>query len=208
MAVVVTAWRQWPAAGLLPSLLLLGTLATPALREWLEATPARHLLVQLPLLAFVGVRVGGSYGGRGWYFDSRLAAYNIAGIPGTIVAVATAAFWMLPRSLDAALADPAMEAAKFMSLPLLVGLPLGLSWRQLPTVGKSFVKANLVSMLTFLGWLYLTSPIRLCNFYLVDQQVVVGRLLLLLAAVFAVFWAARAVFGWSTVRGREIALVR
>lgn len=204
----MTAWRRSPAPGLLAGLLLLGTLAVPALREWLEASPARHMLVQLPLLACAGVCIGGNCGKAAWRLGLDLAGYNIAGIPGTMVAAATASFWMLPRSLDAALADPAMEAAKFASLPLLVGVPLALSWRQLPVAGKSFVKANLISMLAFMGWLYLTAPIRLCNFYLVDQQVVVGRALLLLAAAFAAFWAAGALLGRSTVDSREVALVR
>lgn len=204
----MTVRRRSPVPGLLAGLALLGTLAVPALREWLEASPARHMLVQLPLLACAGVCIGGSLGRAAGRLGSGLAAHNIAGIPGTIVAAATAGFWMLPRSLDGALADPAMEATKFASLPLLVGLPLALSWHQLPAVGKSFVKANLISMLAFLGWLYLTAPIRLCNFYLVDQQVVVGRALLLLAAAFAAFWAAGALLGRSTVDSREAAFVR
>ena len=208
MVVAVTGWRRSPAPGLLAGLLLLGMLAVPALRDWLEASPARHMLVQLPLLACAGVCIGDSFGKAAWRLGSGLAAYNTAGIPGTIVAAATAAFWMLPRSLDAALADPAMDAAKFASLPLLVGLPLALSWHRLPAVGRSFVKANLISMLAFMGWLYLTAPIRLCNFYLVDQQAVVGRALLLLAAIFAVFWAAGALLGRGTVDDREIVLVR
>lgn len=128
------------------------------------------------------------------------------------------AFWMLPRSLDMALANPAMEFAKFVSLPLLVGLPLALSWSRLPSIGRGFIAANLVSMLVVLGWLYLVSPMRLCNYYLLDQQRVLGWALLLLAAAVLVVWAGRALvdirsmvggpFGGAAEvinRGREVA---
>jgi hypothetical protein len=43
---------------------------------------------------------------------------------------------MLPRMLDQALADPLMDIAKFLSLPLLVGLLLGLSWPRMPALAR------------------------------------------------------------------------
>ena len=36
--------------------------------------------------------------------------------------------WMLPRTLDVSVTLPLIAAAKFLSLPLLIGLPLALSW--------------------------------------------------------------------------------
>jgi hypothetical protein len=35
---------------------------------------------------------------------------------------------MLPPALDEAVSDPLINLGKFLSLPLLAGLPLGLSW--------------------------------------------------------------------------------
>ncbi len=107
---------------------------------------------------------------------------------------------MLPVALDAALGDWRMEAAKFVGLPLLVGLPLGLSWRRMPPLGQAFVLANFISKLGALGGLYLAAPIRLCAYYRLDQQQAAGWALIGLAAAvaFGVFLAAFC--GWSWAR--------
>ena len=88
---------------------------------------------------------------------------------------------MVPRALDLTLASPAMEATKFITLPLLVGAPLALSWRPLGGLGQGFVLANVLPMWAVVGWLYAVSPVRVCNFYLVDQQVAAGVGLLVAA---------------------------
>ena len=76
---------------------------------------------------------------------------------------------MLPRALDAALTNPLTEAAKFVSLPALVGLPLALAWQRLPIIGRGFILTNVISMLAVLGWLYIAAPVRICNNYLVGS---------------------------------------
>lgn len=184
--------RSWSlaAAGLAVPLLL----ASPPLRQLLEGHLVAHLLVQIPLLALAGASIGRTLlvcqVGRG-----VIGSWNARGLPGLLLALFTAAFWMLPRSLDGALAEPVMAAAKFVSLPLLLGLPLALSWPRLHPIARGFVWANLLSMLGFLGWLYLAAPTRLCNFYLQDEQALLGRALLAIGAGLALWLAARAFVG-------------
>lgn len=167
-------------------------LAAPPLRGWLEAGMVSHMLVQLPLLVGIGALAVRWLPPR---LHDRLDRCNAAGLPLTLLALFAAAFWMLPRSLDAALNAPPMELAKFLTLPLLVGMPLALSWRRLPLIGRGFLWSNLISMLVVLGWLYSAAPVRVCTNYLVDQQQLLGRSLLLLALGLALWLAGRVLFG-------------
>lgn len=173
-------------------LLLIGFLALPPVAGLLEADLPSHMLVQMPLLALGGWFLGPWLGARR---PAGLRGFNAGGVAGILLAAFTMSYWMLPRAMDGALSDPRLELAKFLSLPLLLGLPLAWSWSRLGTVGRAFVWANLISMLAFLGWLYLASPVRLCNNYRVDQQTLLGWMLLALAAVIAVLWAGAAFVG-------------
>ena len=203
-----------PALGLVGLGLVL-LLALPFSVQELESGLSLHLLVQMPLLVLAGYLIGLAFGRR---WRRTLDAYNDHGIPGMLMVSLAMAFWMLPRSLDLVLASPAMELTKFVSLPLLIGLPLSLSWSRLPVIGRGFIAANLISMLAVLGWLHLASPMRLCNYYLLDQQRILGWALLLLAAAVLVVWASRTFvdrrgtdgrpFGWAAgaiIKGREVA---
>ncbi len=185
MTTMVPAYTGPFAAGLA----LAALLTLPPVAGVLEACMVGHVVIQIPLLVMAG-----------WLFGSAIKAAAAAktrallqscngeGIPGLLLAVFAALFWMLPRSLDATLVEPVVELGKFVSVPLLIGLPLCLSWHRLPSIVRGFVWANLVSMLAALGWLYLEAPVRLCNSYLVDQQAMLGRALLLIAAAVALSW--------------------
>jgi len=178
------ALPRW-AAGLL----LFAILALPAARRGLEAEMVTHMLVQIPLLALSGVLLVSAAGGC---MRRILEPYNESGLSGMLVVLFASSFWMLPRALDAALDRPAMELFKFVSLPLLVGAPLAVSWGRLGPVGRGFVLANTISMIAALGWLYRQSPVRLCNYYLIDQQVVLGDCLLWVALAWGLACTARA----------------
>ncbi len=183
----------WAAAGLaIPALLV-----TPTLRQVLEGHLVLHLLVQIPLLATAGVLLGCAlrFADRIDAEREPLGPWNAGGLPGLLLTLFTAAYWMLPRSLDAALAEPAMAAAKFVSLPLLLGLPLALSWPRLHPIARGFVWTDLLSMLGFLGWLYLAAPTRLCSFYLLDEQTLLGQGLLGIGGALALCLAAKAFWG-------------
>ncbi|SCZ49053.1 hypothetical protein [Thiohalomonas denitrificans] len=170
-------------------LLLFGILALPPIRHAFEQTMAGHMLLQIPLLVLSGVWIG-----RGLPPGTRkaLQAMNGYGVTGLALVVITALFWMLPRHLDAALEGTAYEIGKFLSLPLLVGIPLQLSWRRLTAIGRGLVWSNLIAMLWVLSWLYLSAPVRVCNNYRIDEQALVGQILLLLGFVVATALTVRA----------------
>ncbi len=185
------------AAGLVALYLLL---ATPAARAWLESTMTGHMLVQMPLLAAIGMAAAGLLPER-----RREALLACAGgaVPGVLLAVFASSWWMLPRALDAALASPPVEAAKFFGLPALVGLPLGLAWRRLTCIGRGFVWTNFISMLAVLGWLYVAAPVRVCNNYLVDQQAGAGWLMVKLAVLLFAGWLGKLFIGGKAAPERH-----
>lgn len=151
--------------------LLFVVLATPPARDALEQVMVAHMLVQIPLLAIVGALGVTAVPQR---VRARIAEWNRAGVSGTLLALIASSWWMVPRALDWALASPLMEAAKFVTLPLFVGAPLALSWTALGTMGRGFVIANVLPMWAVVGWAYIAAPVRVCNYYLVDQQVAAG----------------------------------
>lgn len=162
-------------------------LAAPSLRGWLESSMLLHMLVQMPLLAASGFAAAAALPAR----DAQALAGRVGGaLPCLLVASLASTFWMVPRALDLALFEPAAEAAKFVTLPLLVGAPLALAWPRVGLLGRGFVWTNLASMLAVLGWLYLASPVRVCNAYRVPEQQQTGEWLVFLAIVVFVGWLA------------------
>ena len=182
----MTQRRLAPPA--LVGIVLILVLAAPPVRSGLEASLLGHMLVQVPLLVVAGWLLGQ---GR----SETLRGWNANGIPGLLLALFAMAFWSLPRWLDAALSDPLWEALKFITVPVLVGLPLALSWPRLSDLARGFVWANAISMLAFMGWLYIAAPVRVCNNYLVDQQVVFGYSAMLIAVAIALYWIGKGFFG-------------
>ncbi|OBY24426.1 hypothetical protein [Leisingera sp. JC1] len=162
---------------------LLAMAEAVALREAAAASPVQHVLVQMPLLVLAGVLLG-------W----NLRVRRDWAVPLLLTALTAFLFWMLPRSVDWAL-TPAGEAAKNLSLPLLLGVPLRLSWPWLGPVLRGFLKANALSMLGVLGFLYTHAPVRICNSYLVSAQQELGFAFLYLAAALACLWAIPVLFG-------------
>ncbi|MCD6679692.1 MAG: hypothetical protein LT102_03390 [Burkholderiaceae bacterium] len=175
---------RWRAAAIA---LLPLALAAPSLRSWLESSMPLHMLVQMPLLAAAGFAAAAALPAR----NSEALAEAIGGaLPCLLVAALASTFWMIPRALDLALFQPAVEAAKFVTLPLLVGAPLALAWPRLGVPGRGFVWTNFASMLAVLGWLYRASPLRACNAYRVPEQQLTGEWLVFLAIVVFVGWLA------------------
>jgi len=178
--------HQWRATA--PAQLALWSLLamTPA-RQWLEASMARHMLVQMPLLVILGIALAHC-------LSPRQRCRIVAAVGGPLVLLTLASFastyWMLPRALDLAVANGAADAVKFLTLPLLVGLPLALAWRPIGVLGRGFVWTNLISMLVFIGWLYIAAPLRVCNSYLVDDQARAGWWMVYAAAGIFAGWLA------------------
>ncbi len=158
----------------------------------LESTMVSHVLIEIPLFIALGVMAGRCLQPL---LQRLLTPVNGGGIPGILVASFGLAFWMIPRWLDASLSDPMIAAAKYASLVGLVGIPLAWSWSRLHPVARGVVKIEFLSMLLRLGWLYLISPDRFCNNYLLSDQVWLGRGFLLLGLVLSIAWLVPVFFG-------------
>jgi hypothetical protein len=160
---------------------------------------ALHMLVQLPLLAGIGYRLGAA-----WMRsppDGALArsligvqSFNAGGATGLLAASFVMVLWMLPRFLDLARLDVAVDAIKFVSVPG-AGLAVALSWPRCPRLARGVVHLEVIATLFRFGWGYLAADERLCLVYLVYDQQRTGELLLWLGAAYAIAVVWRPMFG-------------
>lgn len=172
----------------------------PPVRHLLESDMAVHMIVQLPLLAVTGfllATVVRSHEPR-WFAEA-----DWLGIPGLVLVIFATSFWMLPRTLDAAIANPLVDLAKFLSVSLLVGLVLGLSWHRMPSLGRAFVWANFIPKVGSIGGLYLSAPTRLCAYYRFDQQTTAGWALVCVSVALATLWFISVFIGWPSTQTEE-----
>lgn len=173
---IVTAWlAMWAAP----------------VRVAVERDMALHMTVQVPLLIGLGVLLA-ALSRR--HEPRWLADADWLGIPGIVAVIFATSFWMLPRALDGAVADPLIDFAKFLSLPL-AGLSLGLSWKRMPPLGRAFIWANFIPKIAAVGGLYLMAPTRLCVYYRLDQQAVTGWTLIFAAVTLGTLWFIAALIG-------------
>ncbi|WP_318616312.1 hypothetical protein [Sporosarcina sp. YIM B06819] len=142
----------------------------PPIIALVESIMILHMLVQIPLLMVAGWLMGKCLLER---YPSFFEKWNGNGIPGILIVVFMTMYWMLPRAMDEALTIWYIELFKFVGLPL-AGLALRHSWEKLQMLGKSFVFLNYISMFGLMGWLYVDSPIQLCNNYLELEQKILG----------------------------------
>jgi hypothetical protein len=183
--------KRWPVPVRRAALLLLVLLAPPV-RHGLEATMTAQMLVQLPLLAAAGWLLSGAVPPR---VLARVERWSHRGFTGLVLVTVTAAFWMLPRSLDAATSQPLIVAAKHLSVPLLIGLPFGVSWPRMGFVIRGVFLVEFVASFFRLGWLYLISPIRLCNNYALNDQQRLGGSMLAIGGGLLVWLAWKLLWG-------------
>lgn len=167
--------RDSGAAAALLYLILL----SPPVRHALQATMTMQMLVQIPLLGCVGFLVGRALPAR---VRASAASWDYGGVTGLTLASIAAAFWMLPRLLDSSITEPAVAAAKYLSVPLAIGLPFAVSWPRMSFIVRGVFLLELIATCFRMGWLYLAWPDRLCNNYLLDDQQRLGWYLVLIGA--------------------------
>lgn len=178
-------------------------LVAPPLRAWLESSMALHMLVQLPLLAWIGYFLGDAWmrsrhGGAAARALAGVQSFNAGGATGILAASFVMLLWMLPRCLDFARLDASVDAIKFVSVPL-AGLAVALSWRQLHAIARAVVHLEVIATLLRFGWGYLAADERLCLAYLADDQQRTGELLLWLGAAYAISVVWRPLTGSNPV---------
>lgn len=178
---LATPQRQTIAAALLLALLLV-----PAVRHVLEASMWRHMLVQFPLWLLVGAGGVGALPAR---LRWAVARWNAHGISGLVATALVLAVLMVPRVLDLALVSVPIEAAKCTAL-VLAGAALRLSWRPAGWLVQGFFLGNVLPMTAVVGQLYIDSPVRVCNAYLLDDQARLGQWLVGVAIAVALGWLA------------------
>ena len=137
----------------------------------------RHMLMQFPLLILAGAAFASIAPPR---MLTVIASINVHGLAGLLFCLLVSAFWMIPRALDLALQSPTAEIAKIATL-LVAGAGVQLSWRPAGIVVQTFFIGNWAWMTAVVGLLYQDPSTRLCNGYLLDQQVVAGYGLVALA---------------------------
>ena len=191
-------WRSWSAPA---AAVLLMLLALPAARHYLEATMARHMLLQFPLLALCGFVLAAKLP-RQW--QAGMNRWNGHGITGLFATALVLALLMIPRVLDLALIDGRIELAKWLAL-ILCGAALRLSWQPAGLLVQGFFLGNVLPMTVVVGYLFESSPVRVCNAYLLDDQERLGQGLIWISAAIALVWFGSIV---RTFMLREAAAVR
>jgi hypothetical protein len=158
-------------------------LALPAVRHGLEIDMARHMLLEFPAVVAIGAVAGGAAPRIGAAFGR----YDRLGLTGWLLASLVLGYWMIPSTLDAALASPVVNAAKFISLGV-AGFALRAAWQRSPTAVEAFFVGNFAWMAATVGLLYQDAQAQLCLNYLADGQQRAGRGLVAAAICAGVAW--------------------
>src|SRR3546814_14933655 len=95
-----------------------------------------------------------------------------------------------------ALDDIFVFLAYCLSVRLLIGLALALRWPKMVFFLRGVFLSEIVASCFRMGWLYLISPIRLCNNYLLDDQQRLGKYLV------AIGVAIMLILAWKLMWGR------
>ncbi len=171
-------------------------------RGALEQTMLRHMLMQMPMLFVAGLLLGDGVSWRG-NVPAMWRGWNAQGVAGLLVVSGVLASWMVPRALDAAVQQVALDALKVLSL-VLAGVIALHSWRVASAIVRTFVIGNMAWMAATIGMLLLDAPVRLCTSYGSSDQRETGIAMIALtiagaagAAVYAL-WAPR----WSRTAAR------
>ncbi|MBS1241205.1 MAG: rane protein [Gemmatimonadetes bacterium] len=139
-------------------------LAAPPLDPLFDVVMGRHLLGQVPALLLLGA-VAGWPPARG-----PVTARPLAGLAFAIGAIA---FWMIPRSLDAAVRSNAADQLLHLSM-FTAGLALARVLPRLPVPVSLGLGVHAVAMVGALGLVYRYYPGLICTTYNLTQQRAAG----------------------------------
>ncbi|RTZ48099.1 DUF1404 domain-containing protein [Candidimonas sp. SYP-B2681] len=165
----------------LPGVLLA---AAALLQPWLEASMARHMGLEFPLLFIIGWLTASTAGRR---FARLIEPWNAKGLTALVFTALVTAFWMVPAALDLAVLHAGVGVLKVLNW-LVAGMLMGASWRQAGVVIQAFFIFNWCWMTVAVGLIYQQAPQQLCSVYLVDDQWNAGA--------FMVFWAIAVFLLW------------
>lgn len=152
-------------------LLLLIVLALPPVANLLESIMVIHMHMQMPFLVISGFLMADYFQK---HFPDFFKKWNDNGIPGMMLFVIIMVYWMIPRTMDEALTIQSVEVFKFISLPILAGIPLRDSWKKISSTAKNAVIISFSIIFLGMGWLYIKWPNPLCNNYLLIEQITLG----------------------------------
>jgi cytochrome c oxidase assembly factor CtaG len=179
------SWRR------LAWVVLVILLASPLVDPLLIRTQPRFLLVHLPAWVFLGYLAGRHLrSGPGGH--DRAVALNPRGLTGLVFFVGTLAFWMIPRSVDAAALSQGMDQLLHVSL-LAAGFALAWSMPAMPFVLRAALGIYGIAMLFSLGALYTHSTALLCGTFTLAEQRQTGQLLYWLCPAAIVAFLVRGV---------------
>ncbi len=167
--------------------------AAMVFRHALEGSMAWHMLLQLPLIFLSGMLAAGAMpAGGGLFFavQRRLRQFDEHGLPGLLAISFLLTYWMIPKTLEHTLVAPLAESAKFASL-FLGGLILAGCLARANWIIQLFFLGNVAWMMAIVGLLYQSNATRLCNYYLLDDQVLAGQGLVLLSVALPALWLWR-----------------
>lgn len=172
-------------------------LSIPPMRSLIEQGMVWHMAVQMPLLVL-----------GGWLSMRAMAAtripgvfaqWNQFGLTGFIAAQAIIAYWMLPLAIDRAVVLPSSDVVKLIALTGC-GAMLEHSMKRAPVVLQLFFVGYLVSMMTWLGFYFATTDLRLCNAYSLESQAHAGAAIVGLGIALGFAWLAFTIFQVQRLR--------
>lgn len=154
------------------------------LRKYLEASMWQHMLIQLPIIGFFGFLVAKFLPDP---IRSKISNFNRYGLTGFTFYFLATSLWMIPSALDLAVSHYWVDCLKVFFL-VMSGFLLRISWVQGGATIQAFFFVGWAMMTATVGLIYQDSSIRLCNYYLVDDQIVAGKGLVLISFVVTTVW--------------------
>lgn len=196
------------ARALSAALLSIGLLAIAAgFRLPLERSMPLHMLVQMPML--LGAGIACAYAALHFQRAQNRLLAGVArlvsgsckkldeyGIVGLTFFLLLSAYWMIPKALDDVLVSPGAEIGKFAAF-FLAGLMLPGTLARANRVTQLFFLGNFAWMTAIVGMLYQDTAVRLCNAYLLDDQLIAGQGLVILSIAVPAVWFICAGYGES-----------